>query len=507
MTMPFSYRLVLSALGLLLIASSAHSQGILDGLRLGSNPLSIGTRSMAMGDAMIAASNDYSTLAYNPAALTLMEHGELALSVFFKNNSSSAQFLGTTSTDDITNTVPFSFGYAAPIETTQGHLAVGISLDRVADFTSSYKFKAVNPSSSFLDTRGFVNDPGKRGRTINDYINDLYYNNLAYSLFLTYAVDSITPYLTTPFSGGLEQSGTVIQEGGINALRVGAGIDVAENIAVGATVNFMFGSYNYRRNYSETDVNNIFSRTDSTNPNGFMSAQIVDTRSQSIGAINLKLGLYAEPNEYVHFGLTFETPTFYSIDDQFNRYGVSSFNYGVVYDSRTFDPPLEGSIVNSYSVTTPLKIGAGLAFSHWGLTVAASADYCDYTQLRFDDGSVDLSDLNDYARESLRGVLRWNIGGEYLIKPIGLLVRGGYSVNPSPFKGDPSSYDTKTISGGLGLLLSKATMIELSYQRSTYSTLHTLYNDFTVAGTPVSASVNNDDIVSSAFALSFSFRF
>ncbi len=487
------------------ISSAGLSQNLLDALRLTQNPIGTGVRSYAMGNAMIAATNDYSALDFNPAALTILEYGEMSLSLFNKSSHSDAQFLGSTTANNITNTIPYSFAYAAPIETVRGHLAFGISYDRVNDFTSSYKFSGVNNSSSFLNTQDFVQDPGWHRGTFKDYLQSLDFTNLAWALFLTNTPDSLNPGLKSKFNSGLQQSGTVTQEGGTNALRIGGGIDVAENIAVGATVNIIFGTYDYRKVYFETNLNS--SDTSTLPPAGFRSAQVVDTRSQSMNGVNVKFGLYSEPNEYIRVGLTFETPTFFSIDDRYSRYGISNFNNGKIYDSRLIASSLNPTIVNSYTVTTPLKLGAGFSFQHWDFTVAASAEYADYSQLHFADDNIDLNDLNDAARDQLHGVLNWHIGAEYFIKQLGLLIRGGYQILPSAFKSDPSEYNTKSISGGLGILLSKAAMLEFSYKNTSYRTDHSLYNSYSLQGRPISASITQDDIRNNEFAVAFTFRF
>ncbi|MBS1903159.1 MAG: hypothetical protein JSS75_05590 [Bacteroidetes bacterium] len=495
-------------IGLILWSTQSKAQGLLDGLRLSTSGTGTSARGLSMGGALVGAVNDWSALEYNPAALTLVEHNEFNVALYNRSYSSSADFLSTNSSDDITNTVPYSFAYAAPVPTDRGHLAFGLSVDRIADFTSTYRFSAVNPSSSYLNTSGFVNDPGYRSGLFSNYLSFLDSTNMAWALYLTRPLDSTQPKLTTPYSGGMLQSGTVTQEGGLNAFRIGAGVDVAENVSIGATVNVLFGSYDYRRTYSETDVNGVYNRPDSAPPYNLKSATITDVRSQSISGVSLKLALYTEPNEYLRFGLTFTTPTVYSIDDHFTRTGVASFTNGSTYRSSDW-PNTEPSISNSYSITSPASVSVGGSFSHWGLTLAASASYTDYSQLHFSGDNVDLSDLNDAARSLLHGVLAWNVGGEYMINPIGVLLRGGFSSTPSAYKDDPSNYGTKTWSTGVGILLSKSTILELAYRHSSYTTDHSLYSDVTAGPNPtsVSASIDKDEISLSELAISFSFRF
>lgn len=497
---------------------TSQAQSLTDATRLAQEPLGTGARAISMGGAAIANANDFSALDWNPAALTLMDFGEINLSLFIKGHNSTASFYRISSDESLTNTDLASFGFASPVLTTRGHLAYGISYDRVQDFNSAYSFSAVNSTSSFLDTKGFVKNEGNRfGLSTADFQSFLDANNLAWALFLTHNADSAHPNLSTPFGkGGLQQSGTVTEEGGMNALRFGAGIDVAENLALGAAVNVFFGRYDSRRVYNEKDVNNIFTApADTLSPDNFQSAQIIDIRQQSQAGFSLKLGLLASPNEHFRFGFTFETPEIFSVEDRFQRTGSSVFRNGNTHSStdELTNPDvaaLNAITVNNYTVTTPMKFGAGVSFNLSGLTLSGAADFSDQSQLRFSNADVDLSDLNDSARKNLKAVLNWKVGAEYVIKPIGLILRGGYGLDPSPYKDNPSSFGTKNLSAGIGVLLSKSSIAEITYRRTSYRTDHVLYNDMSVS-TPkpisVSAVVNADDVVQNQVLLSFSFRF
>lgn len=498
------YHILLGAI-LFSLPIASQAQSLLDGIRLAEPQLGTGARSFGMGGAMVAATNDYTSLDWNPAALTLLQFSEFSISLWSGVHNSEAGFLGTTSNNDLTNTTLSSIGTAMPLPTERGHFAFGISYDRVQDYTNAYSFKAINPNSSFLNTQGFVNDPGYHGEDIDKYKEELSTDNLAWALFATYDVDAANSKLTTPFTGGLQQSGTVTEEGGLYAFRIGAGVDVAEDVAIGATINIYTGSYDYRRVYREEDINNIFSRTDSSAPLGFKKAEIIDNRTQSQAGIGLKLGMFARANEYVDLGLTFETPTIYTIKDEFSRSGSTWFNY-TSYSSQS-QPSLEGIIINEYDIVTPLKLAAGVAFHLEGATLSGGIDYQDMSQLRYKNYAFDISDLNDRIREELGTILSWRIGGEYIFAPAKLSLRAGYRVDPSPYKLDPSEYDKKTISGGIGIVVGKSTILELSYQNQSYTTSHSIYNDLTVEGQDASANIDQDVISRNIFTFSVGFRF
>jgi len=169
-------------------------------------------------------------------------------------------------------------------------------------------------------------------------------------------------------------------------------------------------------------------------------------------------------------------------------------------------PVMLGMTDPSQSVGAYLLFGAGASINLLGLTVSAATGYEDYSSIRYSDAAADLGDLNTAAQQNLRGVLNWNVGGEFIIKPVGLILRAGYAMDPSPYKGDPSSFNTQMITGGLGILLGPAAIMEFTYRRVSYRTDHLVYGGQNLAGADVTTIVNADDIVQNQALLSFSFR-
>ncbi len=488
--------------GAVIGVEGVRAQGLSDALRVSTNELPSGPRATGLNGSQIGTPGGFDALQWNPAAIAPNEFNEVGVSLYYRGHNSEAQFLGTSLGDNITTMSLGSLGLTSVSPTRRGHLVFGLSYDQVRDYTSSYSFSAVNPNSSFLNTQGFVNDPGLGPKTEpnQSYLDQ---TNLAWQLHLTYNVpDSGVASLKTPFAGGLQQSGTVTQEGGMHALRGGAAIDIAEGISVGAALNLYYGTYTYRRDLVEKDVAGLFNSGDST-PNNFRSADIIDTRDQEQTGISLKLGLLAYQNDFVKFGATIETPGVYHVSDHFHRSGTADF-YHASYVST---PNVETDLTNTYDMTTPLKLGAGVSFHFLGASLMGSANYQDMSQTRFSNSDVDLSNLNDDARKNLRGVLSWQIGAEYIIPFAGIALRAGYGVEPSSYKNDPSTYDTKTLSFGAGVLLSKSFVIEAGYQRVTYTTDHLLYSDLDVAGNPVSAAINVDAVKRDQVSVGFGYRF
>jgi hypothetical protein len=479
------------------IANAQFSEGLL----LSGDPLPSGSRGMAMGGSLISAADGIDALAFNPAALAPLASREFTLSLFNREHTSTAAFLGSSSDASVSQFSLSSIGIAYPYPTVTGHLALGVSYDRVQDYTGTYSFSAVNPNSSLFNTQGFINQPTGYGNRNRDYLDN---NNIAYALGLTYDVpDSGAFTLSTPITKGMQESGTVNTSGSLNAVRIGGGIDIAPGVSIGATLNLLFGEYDYTRNYTETNVANIATDTGTAAPANFQNATITDVVHQDQSGASIKLGLLVNEN-IVRFGVTLETPQVMHIVRTYNESGSSNFGGPLFYQFSYFPTSDE------YDVVTPMRLGAGASVHLLGLTGSASVSYINLSQLQFNNSSFvagEEANLNQMASDSLRAVLSWQLGAEYKIPGIGIAIRAGYADQPSPYKGDASSYDTKTISAGLGIPIGKRFAIEAVYRHSSYNTIHSIYNDLTPDGTAASANITSDAVTQSDFAMTFQYKF
>jgi hypothetical protein len=413
---------------------------LIDALRLSTQPLPSGSRGLAMGGSLISAADGLDALDFNPAAIAPLPAKELEFSLFDRNHASTASFFQTPSDATLTNFAFSSIGVATPFETTRGHFALGISYDRLYDYTASYGFSGINPTTSHFNST----------------------------------------------QGDVKQYGTVTEEGGLNAIRIGAGIDIAPGVSAGATVNILVGQYDYSRNFSELDMG-----PDTGLQFYIKNGNLVNVLHQDQSGASLKLGLLVD-RQIVKFGLTLETPQAIHVNETSQLSGTAT------YSDSIFDfNPEDNTYAQEYDIITPMKFGAGISAHLLGITAAANVVYTDMTQLRFRNIDASQESVNDDARTMLRPVLSMQFGAEYVIPVIGMSVRGGYGIEPSPYKGDPASFDTKTISGGLGLLLSKSILLEASMRHLTY---HTSHNIFT-------SNITDDAVTRNDVALSFKYRF
>lgn len=162
-----------------LFGANVYAQNFNDALRLSEPGIISGARSLAMGNAYIALSDDFSASLFNPAGFGLVKKMELAGGLNYNSFNNNTGFFNqsTKLTNDFTK---FSqVGIALPFPTIQGSFVVAIGYNQVKDFNKVVGFNGFNSGN-------------------NSYIQDLtsYNDDIAYKLALSYPIyDANNKYL------------------------------------------------------------------------------------------------------------------------------------------------------------------------------------------------------------------------------------------------------------------------------------------------------------------------
>ena len=86
------------------------------------------------------------------------------------------------------------------------------------------------------------------------------------------------------------------------------------------------------------------------------------------------MGMSAKVNPQMLVGVTIETPTYYSVDEDFRTRLETFFDNGDAFEDHL-------SEFTEYEIETPWRLGAGLSYEVAGLTLSADAEYVDWSQL------------------------------------------------------------------------------------------------------------------------------
>jgi long-subunit fatty acid transport protein len=440
-----------------------------DALRFSQFSSTVGARSQAMGNTNVGIADDYSALFGNPAGLSQQKSFEFSVGLSRLGYGNDVTFLGNKTTDNNNAINLNNLGIVYPVATARGGLTFAFGFGRVANYISVASFDGFNPSSSIV--RSFTPYAGTQYEDFDlltlsqSDANNLLNNHIPFKIFLA---DTLNDYLFPVLTDSVQQTAKILEGGGINHWSFGGAIDIAPNLSVGITLNFVSGSYSYDREYTETDSRNVY-KSSYTFPYNFDHWTYTSTVKSDLSGFNALFGLmYRKPGKF-RVGGTVRIPTTYDISETFTDDGVSKFD-----DGRTASATSGGE--TKYKVTTPFVISGGISVQplDW-LLLAGDAEYTDWTEMEFDSNNPDLIQENRNIKKWMRDT--WNLRGgtEVSIWDLGLKLRAGIEWKPSPWKNDPSDYDQWTYTAGLGFVVDESSSINASYALGSWKTFRDNY--------------------------------
>jgi hypothetical protein len=475
------------------VPAGAFAQIPEDALRLGTPGIGVGARAIGMGGAYTGVASDFSALYWNPAGLAQAVHGEFSLGLNYNSIGNTSTYFGTRDQYTVNATNLNSLGLVYPIPVRRGSAVIAFGFDRQSSFAGGLSFNGFNPNSSIIQTYA------RNG----DYEPLDLSGNLAYQLYL--ADTTASGRWNSPVTGRVTQLGKILESGGLNNWSVGGAIDIGKDLSLGITLTYLSGSYRYDHTYGEEDRNALYRNMPLSTYQTFYSLALNDYIDDDIAGWNAKFGLMYRVPDLFRLGLTIKTPTAFNIRETFGTPASSSvaavLGSGGATATTTFDP---GESSNQYDINTPWVFGAGASLILRDLVLSGDAEYTDWTQLEFAKAGTDILANNKRFKQIFVGTTTLRGGAEYDIHQIGVRLRAGYMYIPSPFRGDPTSFDQKYITAGLGLLLGESTMVDVAYAHGMWNTFVYGYTD--PNGVVVSPSVE-EKLSTNNFFLTLTHRF
>jgi len=456
--------LVVSCLGV----SSASAQYAEDVLRFSQLGLGTGARSLGMGTAAVGVAEDYSALFWNPAGLAQVRNYEFSAGLSFLDYTNGTKLLGTKTQAASSVLNLNNLGVVYPVPTSQGSLTFAFGFNRVSNYSTQTEFSGFNASSSIVPWLiPDVDLTSVSAASRQDYLD----NNIPYQLFLA---DTLNGRFVTSIVDSVQQSGTIREGGGINHWSFGGAIDVARDLSLGVTVSLVTGSYTYDREFTESDTKNVYQKAPSDTYGLFDQFSYVNTINSDLTGFNALFGLMYRKQGKFRIGLTVRTPTYYTIKEKYTDEGRSRFDpnlngvvdeYNIAFDGRT-----------EYSVITPsvLSLGGSYQFGDL-LMLSGDAEYTDWRDMKFDTPNSSLEAENRLIQKIYRATINLRGGVEVTLWDYGVRLRGGVVVKPSAYEGDPSTFDQRYYTAGVGLELDKNTWLNAGYAFGQWKTFRDNY--------------------------------
>lgn len=462
-------------------------------------------RSMSLGGAMGALGGDYSAISINPAGVAIYRSSEFSFTPSLVFNQTESWYDRSPDNNNYSNNTSSSDKFGFPINQISyigtsklmreegsgilsSHFAIGYN--RTQNYNRETFIQGNNINSSLLDE--FVNEANTVGLVS-------FHSKLAYDAFLMDPIseDENSGYYNafeylddgTPFWGpdqGLNQSRVIAESGYSGDFNLTYGVNISNRLFLGGT--FTLATLNYDRNYehyeevapseNQWDYLNNYSFSENLATNGT--------------GINLKLGAIYKPIHSVRLGASFQTPTFYSINEEFwtSARIPESFMEQTAAEKTLFESDFGDY---SYNLRTPLKATGSLAFI-FGTNGLISFDYeyMDFSKMQFkskDAVTNDISYLNDLNNEmsDVYGATHnLRIGAEYRVLP-SLALRAGGATYQNPYKnqltinkedGTTEGFDIQSdkfdLSGGIGFKQNNMS-IDIAYLYRQQSYVKSLY--------------------------------
>ncbi|MEM9326558.1 MAG: hypothetical protein AAGA85_12920 [Bacteroidota bacterium] len=528
-------KLILLSLGMVCLASGeALSQegpfGYFNDALLFSRTSFGGTaRMQGLGGAQVSLGGDQSSAASNPAGLGFFNRSTIVLSPLLNFNNSQSSYLGEETSSFRTTFNMAHFGaalnYSRP-STSENKFRGGtfaITFSRTNDFNSEIQYEGINNSNSIVDS--FIFNAG----TIDP--NDLGgFEGIAFDHFLidvrdttafpAYEVADDGLITRNPGDGFFDrygslvgelpdfdesvlprQSETVLRRGGQNQINLAWGGNYLDRLYFGAGLGIATLRYRVERTYIEDQ----FTFDDGTPDDLLTSITIEDEINSNGTGVNATLGVIARPLDFFTLGLSYVTPTFYTIEEQ--SFFTFTTNWNPFYSYQLPDGPVQlGEIitesditVTNYSLRTPGKLNlGGTFFLGKNGFITGDVEFIDYGTAEIRTIDFREREDNQEIANQFRSVMNYRVGAEFRFDELRL--RAGYNFMADPYENSEFDRSVQSISGGLGYR-SRSFFMDLAVVYQTSQQLTTPY--FVGSNQPVAES----DLTTTNGILTFGFNF
>ena len=468
--------------------SAAYAQTDVDAFRFSRGSITGTGRFTGMSGAFGALGGDFTSLSYNPAGIAVYRSSEFTFTPSIYVGKTGSTFLGQSYDESKYN---FNFGNVGLIYTKKLNDSnspgwkswnFGIGYNRLSNFHNRSYYEGLNTSNSLVDM--FAEQAGG-----HDPSNlDPFFEGLAYETYLI--TDSANDYISTFLHGSdVKQRRTSETRGAIGETVFSFGGNYSNKFYFGASLGFKSLRFVENSTYEEFDPDTAI--------DNFHSLKFQqDLTTRGVG-FNFKIGMIFRANDMVRLGAAIETPTWYSMHDDYKTSMIAD----VDSNEFTFESP-DGSF--DYDLTTPFKAMGSIAlvFGQQGL-FSVDYEFSDYGEARFDAGGSPYSDVNNLIRRKYMETHTIRAGTEWIYE--NLAFRAGISFVTSPlnnsFREGGQDFVKKGFSLGFGYR--EANMFfDLGYAR-------TMSNEFFQPYTLSYESVSGvkSDVVTNNFTATLGFKF
>jgi len=433
-----------------LYSQFGFSQNYNDALLLSEPGLYTGARALSMGNSFTSLSNDFSGVLFNPAGIGLIKKAALTGGMGFNSFNNNTTFFNTASNANKTSVNFNQFGLVYPLSTIRGSWVFAVGYNRTKDFNKTLEFDGYN---------------GDNNSMIQYLTGD--YNEVApltYDLYLSY-YDTSDGLDKTLINGMLNQRGKIRQEGSIGKWSFASSIEVAKDFYVGGGLNIISGKYQNDSEYWEEDINDIYDENVQLDPEepdtrDFQSFYLNDIIDWDLSGWDANLGILYNWQDRIRIGANVKFPSVFKINESYFVAASSEFA-SIIFDLNPIIDEIE------YEITTPyeLSLGGSITMPSKNITVSGDIKIIDYTQMEFSEGFDQQYRIerNKEIEDLFTTTINAHLGAEVKIPNSPVCARVGGMWLPSPYAEDPSEFNKKYITAGIGLSFDNTFNVDFGY--------------------------------------------
>ena len=450
---------------LALLPFCISGQNIYDVYNISTSYYQGSAKSMAMGNAMGAVGQDFSSISINPAGLGLFRRPTFTFTPSINTTYTKSELSGNLASDSKAKLSVNDIGYVGINKNGKNIVTWAFGMNRTNNFNNNIFVDGFNESNSLIDA--YFAEIIANG--IYDEKELEYYSpSYIYPLWETYLINfEADGSLTTPVpAGGLRQLKGVNSWGGTNEWSLATSINFNDKFFFGIAINMPQVSSKKITDYKEDFSTNSYT-------NYWIQEEALATTGWGF---NGKLGVIAYPCRWLRLGASVHTPTTYNLTDSW-RTETAAHIEGTDEPIGIDISYLVKTSFFSYSMLTPWRVNGSAAFifGNFGM-ITADYEYVDYSSVRLSSYEYDYTEYNRFLSETFKPTMNLRLGTEWRYQ--NLCFRGGCSFYGSPYGISSNDYRRNSLSCGIGYTQHFMT-IDFAYSYTLQNHEYNLYSQYT----------------------------
>ncbi len=445
-------------------------------------------RSVGVGNAFGAVGANFISSSINPAGLAFFRSSEFSISNSFYFSKTETDYLGNRNTDQkfVYNIPSFSFiisnineNDGVPVKDGWVNYTFGVGMNRTNNYHYRNGASGINNTSSIVDYFA-ENANGSMPANLP------YLTGLAYDAYLIDNPDTLNPdqYITAIDTGtttrNILQSKSMFTRGASSDLNFSFAANFSNKVYVGATLGVP--SINYHKTFIFEEQNQA------ADPENYLGSKYTQTLDVNAIGFNMLIGVIVRPFDFLRFGGSFQTPTVYSVTEDYSDEIASTLV------NNSVDPQV---ILGNYDyrLITPMRATASLALFAGKLGfISVDYEFLDYASTYFESDLYSFNSENNVIKSKYTRVNNLRVGGE--LKYNVFAFRAGYSIYQSPFNDAVKPVEAdgsfNILSFGAGIR-EKAYSFDIAYQLINHADYYLPYalKNTNVEGAVESSTINN----------------